>query len=584
VIATLVKLACSGIRSRVLASVITVVLAATAAATLVIALEVAATAHRPWQRTFDAANGAHVLADVPTEAAALDLANRPGVTEARRPISITLARADLADGPEPLLLAGLDAAPTVNVPLVIGGTRDPGDGIVLEHSFADVSGLSIGDTVRLDTATGPLDLPVVGTAISPSQNRYPRENPGRGWVSRATFEEVQPDRGAWNWLQAIRLSDPSTARAFADAVVRSFPPGTVNAATAGDQRAEALLETQPISLILTTYTIVILVVVLMVVGILIGARASQQRREIGLARCVGLTPRQVSAMFTIETAALGALGVLLGSAAGVLIAPRLAAPAFTTLLGAPAVAADPNHLVVAAVPIMVVLTVGAWTSTRRWSRLGVVEAIRAGIARPGSRSRVARLADRAGVSLAVTLGLKDLLARRGRALLVVAAVAVTTSAVVFALCMQASLDARAPNEPSDVPNELPALVYTLDGVLLSIALTTLIAIAVLAVRERVRDFGVLRTVGFTPHQVSSSLVGAHTAIAFVAALVSIPLGVGLYVGVYGLAGGDRSGLVVAPWWWLGLVPVAAAVAVVLATGLPARASARTAITDALRSE
>jgi hypothetical protein len=32
------------------------------------------------------------------------------------------------------------------------------------------------------------------------------------------------------------------------------------------------------------------------------------------------------------------------------------------------------------------------------------------------------------------------------------------------------------------------------------------------------------------------------------------------------------------------VPVAAAVAVVLATGLPARASARTSITDALRSE
>jgi putative ABC transport system permease protein len=120
--------------------------------------------------------------------------------------------------------------------------------------------------------------------------------------------------------------------------------------------------------------------------------------------------------------------------------------------------------------------------------------------------------------------------------------------------------------------------------LISIVVTTLVAVALLAVRERVRDFGVLRTVGFTPHQVSSSLVGAHAVVPFVTSLVSIPLGIALYIGVYGLGGGDSNDLVIAPSWWLALVPVVEAAMVIVSTGLPARISARTPITDALRYE
>jgi hypothetical protein len=62
---TLVRLAFAGIRSRLLASVLTILLSSAAAATIVLALEVGATAREPWQRTFDAANGAHVIATAP---------------------------------------------------------------------------------------------------------------------------------------------------------------------------------------------------------------------------------------------------------------------------------------------------------------------------------------------------------------------------------------------------------------------------------------------------------------------------------------------------------------------------------------
>ena len=104
--------------------------------------------------------------------------------------------------------------------------------------------------------------------------------------------------------------------------------------------------------------------------------------------------------------------------------------------------------------------------------------------------------------------------------------------------MQATLDARPAGEASDVPAELPALVYVLDAVLLLITTTTLVAVALLSVREHVRDYGVLKAIGLTPEQLTASLISVHAAVAAVATLFSIPVGIGLYYGMFALAGGD----------------------------------------------
>jgi len=185
--------------------------------------------------------------------------------------------------------------------------------------------------------------------------------------------------------------------------------------------------------------------------------------------------------------------------------------------------------------------------------------------------------------LVLSLGLKDLLTRRHRAIRLAAAVAVTGAAVVFGLSMQANIRART-GEVSDVPRELPVLVYTLDAVLLLITVTTLVAVALLSVRESVREYGVLKSVGLTPRQIASSLIAAHAALAIVAVLLSIPAGLLLYITVYSIAGGDPADRVIAPWWTLALVPPAAALVVVLATTLPARLAARIPAPEALRYE
>ena len=80
----LVKLAFAGIRSRLLASALTIAIAAAAVATIVLALEVRSSGVDPWQRTFAEANGAHVLAFVPSQADARAIGRAAGRDRARR--------------------------------------------------------------------------------------------------------------------------------------------------------------------------------------------------------------------------------------------------------------------------------------------------------------------------------------------------------------------------------------------------------------------------------------------------------------------------------------------------------------------
>jgi putative ABC transport system permease protein len=171
--ALLARLAFAGMRTRLLATALTVLLAATAAATIVLALEVGQTARVPWKQTFEAAHGAHVLVNVPTEGAARTARSRQGVVEAAAPVPETTVELHTDNGPEPVRISGLSQPPRVNAPVPIAGTATPGDGIVLERSLASALGLEVGERLTFAGEDGAVELPVVGTAVVPSVARYP---------------------------------------------------------------------------------------------------------------------------------------------------------------------------------------------------------------------------------------------------------------------------------------------------------------------------------------------------------------------------------------------------------------------------
>jgi putative ABC transport system permease protein len=586
--ALLFRLAFAGIRSRLLASALTIAIAGAAVATIVLALEVRSSGREPWQQTFDAANGAHVVAYAHSQADARAIAKLPGVIERAAPIPLVTATLGPPGSTERAELAGLSDRPAVNMPVLTAGAQLREGGIVLERSLARALGIEVGATLAVTGRRGSIDLAVLGMAVVPSQPRYPRRNPGLAWITHAALEQIEPDRTRWRWTEALRLANPSGAAAFTERAAAGFSATTLQSGalyfeTWQDQRDNALADAQPIELVVTTYTILLLIVAFVVVGILVGARASAQHREIGLLKAAGFTPRQVGAVFALESAALGFIAVAFGSTLGVLLAPRLAASSADTLVGSPTIAANPWHILVASCVVIPVLLAGTLASTRRSTRYMVLEAIRAGSSSP-PRSRLARAVTRSFLPLTTQLGTKDLLARGRRALLLAAAISLTGAVVAVALSLEATLDARPAGEASDVPDELPVLIYTLDAVLLLVTATTLVAVTLLSVRERIRDYGVLKAIGLTPTQITSTLVSAHALLAVIASLLAIPLGIGLYLVLAKAASGTTEDVVLAPWWSLALIPIGAVLVVVVATSLPARLATRIRTADALRYE
>jgi putative ABC transport system permease protein len=174
----LVRLAFAGIRSRLLASALTIAIAAAAVVTIVIALEVRSTGVDPWQRTFAEANGAHVLAFVPSQADAVTIGQLPGVTESSAPVPIVPATVNPRTRTDRVELAGLSRRTAVNVPALTAGGPLREGGIVLERSFARALGIEAGARLELKGRQGSIVVPVLGTAVVPSQPRYPRSKPG----------------------------------------------------------------------------------------------------------------------------------------------------------------------------------------------------------------------------------------------------------------------------------------------------------------------------------------------------------------------------------------------------------------------
>jgi putative ABC transport system permease protein len=584
----LVTLAFAGIRSRLLASALTIAIAAAAVATIVLALEVRSSGVDPWQRTFAEANGAHVLAFVPSRAEAVSIGELPGVTERSAPVPLVSATVGPPGRTDRVELAGLSRRTAVNTPVLTAGSHLREGGILLERSVAGALGIEIGATLEVTSRHGSIEVPVLGTAVVPSQPRYPRRKPGLAWVTRATLERVEPDRSRWRWSEAVRLADPAAAAAFTERAAAGLPAtasrsGALYFETWQDQRDNALGDAQGTQVIVTMFTILLLTVAFVVVGILVGARASEQHRQIGLLKAVGFTPRQVGIVFALESVALGLVAAALGFALGAVLAPRLAAPSAETLVGSPTIAANPWHMLVAGCAVLPVLFAGALTSTRRSTRFTTLEAIRAGNMSPPD-SRLARAVVRSVLPLTIGLGLEDLLARGRRALLLAAAIALTGAVGVTAVSLDATLDAQPASEASDFPDELLLLIYTLDAVVLLITATTLVAVALLSVRERIRDYGVLKAIGLTPSQIVSTVISAHAALALLASLVAIPLGVGLYLALYQIAGDTTENAVIAPWWSLLLIPIGTVIVVVAATSVPAWLATRIHAADALRYE
>jgi putative ABC transport system permease protein len=153
-------------------------------------------------------------------------------------------------------------------------------------------------------------------------------------------------------------------------------------------------------------------------------RVLARRRDIGLLKAVGVTPRQVVGMIAVEHLVLAAVGLVLGWLLAYALTPSLRVGVTEVLdAGARSVAAGPS--VVAAIALAVIVLLATVLPASRVGRTSTAAALQPPAGGAG-RSRIARLAVSAGAGPVAVSGLKDAFGRPLRS-------ALAASSIVLAI-------------------------------------------------------------------------------------------------------------------------------------------------------
>ena len=184
--------------------------------------------------------------------------------------------------------------------------------MLVERSFARDEGLRVGAALTLgDTA-----YTIAGLAVTTEQATYPRWDPGIVWAPDVTAS----DAASASASPTPRPPTPSSRRP------QALPGRRLVFTDWHEVRDTITDQTRTNSLIITINTLLALLVVGFTVATVISGRVLAQRREIGLLKAVGFTPRGVVALLVGEYLAIALAAGVLGLIAGALIAPLLLQP------------------------------------------------------------------------------------------------------------------------------------------------------------------------------------------------------------------------------------------------------------------
>ncbi|MGE0601764.1 MAG: ABC transporter permease [Dehalococcoidia bacterium] len=141
---------------------------------------------------------------------------------------------------------------------------------------------------------------------------------------------------------------------------------------------------------------------------------------------------------------------------------------------------------------------------------------------------------------------------------------------------------------ADGVNGVRVVIGGLGALLLAMGLVGLVNTLATGVRERRRDFAILKAVGFTPRQLTASILTGAAVHSAIALAIGIPLGVWVTVQITDFMGnqlGWGPGLFIrAPLAWLGAIIPFVLLAVFATVYIPASAAARKRPNEGLRTE
>ncbi|KAK1177414.1 FtsX-like permease family protein [Streptomyces sp. NBS 14/10] len=241
-------------------------------------------------------------------------------------------------------------------------TRGTGE-VTASSAFLRQHGLRIGDHLTLEKGDRREVVVVVVGEVMEQNNRLVI---GDWSTMMALFPQEVP------FEYHIKLRDGADADAYARAV-RAAEPGADLELTSPDPAAQAINGSA------AALTLMLTVVAALGVFNTVVLNTRDRRRDLGMLKSIGMTPRQVTAMMVTSMAVLGAAGSLLGIPLGIagydLVVPRMtdavdiALPSYMTDVW------HPPALVGLALAGLVIGVLGALIPARRAARLTIAEVL-----------------------------------------------------------------------------------------------------------------------------------------------------------------------------------------------------------------
>jgi putative ABC transport system permease protein len=610
-------LAVRDIRHRLGQAVLLLLAITAATAVLSLGLVMHGVTNQPYQQTRTATRGPDLVANLgffgmshisgsgsaSSNAAQLagqvsTLEHMRGVTGSTGPYLLAEAVITTANGHRAGVAAeGRDEAPAaIDQPLVVSGTWIRPGGVVLERTFAEALGVSVGARVML--AGHPYT--VVGIAVTAAEPPYPNlcyatgglsacgavdvtsRDFGMAWVTGADAQALVKASGMPPlYLLNLKLSDPGSAQALANAYDKSNQ-GSFLSSWQDIASADGLLIADQ-QTVLDVGAWLASLLAIASVAVLAGGRMAEQNRRTGLLKAVGATPETVTAVLLAENVGLALLAAGAGLAIGWLAAPLITSPGAALLgsAGAPSVTV-PIVVEVLAVALIVALAATLIPAIRA-SRASTVSALADTARTPRRHGTMVAMSARLPVPL--LLGLRLATRRLRRAALTMASIAVTVSGLVAVLAFHTLADGFV--QASDGSAGLTDPVISRDEQMLTVLTIVLLALSALnavtatwaTVIDTRHTSALARALGATPRQVSLGQMTAQVIPVVPGAIAGVPLGIALFSAAN--SGGTASW---PPAGWLVAAVIGALAAVAAIAYLPAWLATRQSAASILQAE
>jgi len=610
-IVLIIRLAVRDVR-RHKAQAVLLLLAITAATTvLALGLALSGVTSQPYQQTRAATNGPDVVAQLDSPGQAAALIHASGVTAASGPYPVAYAVLRARGRTAGAQAEGRAEAPAaVDQPKLTAGSWVRPGGVVVERTFAEALGVSVGDRITLNGQS----FTVAGIAVTAAVAPYPNicysgcaitgflhsygigaKDIGLVWMTEhAVTGLTSAANPVSTYVLDLKLSDPDQAQAFANRYSVHGPPGetvstpggntswqTVNLSTWQDLASSyGLLVTDEQSVLVPGAALLCLLA-LASVAVLVGGRLAENTRRVGLLKAAGGTPGVVAATFLAENLVLALIAAAAGLAIGILAAPLLTSPG-AALVGAPGAPSLTPLMIGAVLGVALIVTLASTLAPAvRAARSSTVNALADSARAPRRHGSLIRLSSKLPVP--ALFGLRMAARRPRRALLSMASIAVTVCGIVAVLAFHATVNgqlagASGSGLTSPVVSRDEQMLLVITIMLVTLSALNAIFTAWATVLDARRPSALMRALGARSGQVTNGLLAAQVLSALPGAILGVPLGIVLFKAVGGHQATAPSVL------WVAATIVGTLLAVAGFTALPALIGGRAPAAPILQSE